>query len=140
MSTQATDAPTPNASYIQPSVRACSINRWISACFYAMPISHVTMSYFQHCEIYGTLRNTEGPQRSWQSSVSQSRAQLCAIARTMRSMRGHVRLARPRLSMASDDNRPPLRRGSPRTRYSGRLLCLGICSQNWGKCSIWRCD
>ena len=35
VSTQATDAPTPNASYIQPSVsvRACSINRWISACF-----------------------------------------------------------------------------------------------------------
>ncbi|GLD46064.1 neurogenic differentiation factor 4 [Lates japonicus] len=44
-------------------------------------------------------------------------------------MRGHVRLARPRLSMAGDDNRPPLRCGSPRTRTGGRLLCHGICSQ-----------
>lgn len=80
MSIQATDAPTPNASYTQPSVRVCSINRWISARFCTMLlIRHVIMFYFADLEVYRTHVNTESPVQLAKSrlehSCAQSRAQ-----------------------------------------------------------------
>lgn len=123
VSTQATNAPTPDAAYIQPSVNACSINRWICAWFLR---DGRLVTRLHGISKSGIKMAHSLTQRGWQSSVSPSRTQLCAIARTMGSMLGHVRLARPRLSMVSDDNRPLSRGSSPRTRSIGRLLRRGI--------------
>lgn len=80
VSIQATDAPTPSASYIQPSVSFCSINRWVSACFNTMLlISHVTTSY--KMQIHCRFRNTESQQSSCQSSVSPGLEHSCAQLR-----------------------------------------------------------
>lgn len=146
MSVQATDAPLPrpphlNASYIQqPSARVCS-NKSLDKCLFFSTRCCRLATWPAHLippDVDIDRPRLEASARRARGAVGEvrPRAQLCAAARTMGSMRGHVRLARPRLSMASDDNSPPLRRGPPRTRTGGRLLCRGIYSRNEGKCSI----
>lgn len=136
VSIPATDAPTPSASYIQPSVRFCPINRWISACFISMlPISHVTKS--SKMQIYPRFRNTESQQCSCQSSISLSLGHSCAQLRAQWDRCGGTCDSRvpscqwPAMTMA-----PHCVGGSPRTKSGARLLCHGICSQNWARCSV----
>lgn len=80
----------------------------------------MTTSYYQ--EWYKLKDAPELRRALPKFGLSLSRTQLCAVARTMGSMWGHVRLARLWPSMAADDNGPPAEARPATHQVSGAAI------------------
>lgn len=122
VSIQATDASTPNASYIEPSVRLRSINRWISARF--MRCCRLATWPFVYLWDVETCR-TLGNKTRWQSSVSQllSLSHSCAQSRAQWDQCGGTCDSRDPDCQWPVMTMDPLCAAAPRARRPASVYC-----------------